>query len=520
MSNKAQDHVHRLVHSMSRAEKRYFKVFTGGRAAGGGGNQHRLFDAIAAMPEYDEQALLLRFKGEACTNRFAVTKRRLYESILRSLDAFHAEHSVDARLARQLHQVELLFQRALYEDAARMLHSAARMARQHDRQGVLITVMDLERRIRESNNYADTSTDDLQRLASEADAIRAEQAECDALWDLKSRLLMDLYRNGLVRDAEGTEQVKALLRHPLLGDPEHLRTARARFLHHHVHSAAAFALGDLPACRDHLLANRELLMAQRDRFPDAPGMAMGVLSNLCHVQMRMAQHQEAAATLKEFRMLPARWDLPESDDLDLRLFVTSTSLELALHGQAGTFHEALALLPSMERRLAAMESRLSAVRKAGFYYQIAYVYFGAGKHEAAQKWAQRLLNDVRIDDSAEIVCFGRILYMLCLWENGKTDLIPYVLRNTERFLQTRQRSYRAELLFLELMKGLLRSRSELDHARVIEHALHAFAALADRPTEHAVFEHLDPIAWCSGKLTGRPFATVVQERAGGLGRAA
>ena len=127
---------------MSRAERRYFKLYTSRHVLGGHSNYQLLFDAIAAMDTYDEAALLLKFKKHAFTKRFPITKRRLYEAILRSLDAFHAESSVDARLHRMLHHVELLYHRALYTDAQKILTSVRKLARSHDRQSVLLEVLD------------------------------------------------------------------------------------------------------------------------------------------------------------------------------------------------------------------------------------------------------------------------------------------------------------------------------------------------------------------------------------------
>jgi tetratricopeptide (TPR) repeat protein len=504
---------------MTPAEKRYFKVHTG-KHVPGGGNPHKLFDAIAAMEVYDEEALLDRFSGESFTNRFAITKRRLYESILRSLDAFHAEHSVDARLARMLHQVEILFHRALYDDASKVLCSAARMARQHDRQGALVSVLEWDRRLLECNNYALATPEELDRIEEQSTNLHAEQIELDALWGLKSRVLLDLYRQGQARDGTGTKRVERLLQEPLLRSPAKLRTAKARFLYHHVHSAAAYATGDLATCSEHLAANRDLIRAERERFMHDPGLALGVLSNLSHVHMRLGRYAEAHEVLREFRSLPGEWDLPGSLDLDLKLFCTSTSLELSLHGQMGTFDKATGELPNIERQLARSESLIGTVRKAGFLYQIAYIHFGAGRPEIAQKWLHRLLNDIRMDESAEIVCFARILYILCLLETGKTDLVHYTLRNTERSMQTRGRTHRFELLFLQMVRGVLKARNDGALKDIYERFLVGTRELETDALEHVVFDHLDPIAWAEARLTGRPFAELVQERAQGMGRAA
>ena len=82
MPRKSQDHVHRLIRSMTRAEKRYFKLYIGRHVVEASSNHGVLFNAIADMEVYDERALMERYANEAFTHKFAITKRRLYGAIL------------------------------------------------------------------------------------------------------------------------------------------------------------------------------------------------------------------------------------------------------------------------------------------------------------------------------------------------------------------------------------------------------------------------------------------------------
>ncbi|MCB0764729.1 MAG: hypothetical protein KDC00_02060 [Flavobacteriales bacterium] len=498
---------------MDRAEKRYFKLFTGRHMLGGHSNHQLLFDAIAAMEEYDENALLQRFKDAPLTNRFAVTKRRLYETILKSLDAYHAESSVDARLYRTLHHVELLFQRALYEDASKVLQSARKLARQAQKQPAMLAVLQWERRLMEVGNYGQVDKPMIQQLARESEELLAEQRELDSLWALKSEVLMDLYRQGQTRNEQGLKEMRALMDHPLLRSAKTLRTARARFLYHHVHGAAAFATGALTRCIDHLSANHVLLEEERERFQDEPNLILSTLSNLIVMHVRLGHYEEAFSLLHRFRTLPEEWKMPETGDLDLKLFSTSTSLELTMHTRMGAFSKALELVPSVERGLAQHGDRLGAVRKAGLYYQVAYAYFGAGRPDLALKWSQRLLNDVHIDESAEIGCFGRLLNLLAHIDSGETDLLPYAFRSTERYLETRQRLYRFEPIFLDMVKAVMKAKGPDALALAYQAFLERSLPLEQDPMEHAVFDHLDPIAWAQSKIQGRTFAELVSERA-------
>ncbi len=518
MSNKAHDHVHRLVRSMTSMEKRYYKLHIGRKGPGGG--QHELFDAIAAMEEYDEIALLERFKDQPFTRHFAITKRRLYESILRSLDAFHADRSVDARMHRILQQVDLLYQRALYDDAAKLLQSVRRLARQHDRQPILLAVLNWERRLMEQGNYGKAGIADVDRVAEEGRDVLAQQMELDTLWDLKSRVFLLLYREGRARDATAQKELSDLLQHPMLADKSPLRTARARFLRGHVRSAADFAMGDLAGCHAHLSANMELLRAERVRFADDPSLVIGVLSNLTYVCNRLGRYEEAAALLREFRTLPSTWEMPETEDLDLKLFISTNSLELSLLARTGEFERALELVRAIESGLQRHGGSMSAIRRAGFLYQVAFTYFGAGQADMALKWLQRLLNDVRMDESAEIVCFGRLLSLLAWMEAGRTDLLTYGLRNTERLLEARSRTFRFEPIYLDMIRNVLKAKTDAAVHDAIQQFHDLVSPLEHDPKEQAVFDLLDPLAWAESKLQGRPFAEMVKERAMRVGRAA
>ncbi len=519
MANTPHDHVHRLIRSMSRAEKRYFKLYASRHVVSGHSNHLTLFDAIAGMDQYDEAALLARFAGEGFVRRFPITKRRLYETILASLEAFHADSSVDARLRRMLHQVEILNRRALYADAARMLRSVRQLARQHDRQTILLDTLEWERRLIERTNYAEGGKEAVDRLTATSRTLREELEQVEALWALKSRSFLLLYREGHVRGAAQARSVQELLDHPLLEHPEGLLTPKARFLHHHVRSAVAFAQGDMEACATHLAHNHALLLAEQDRFRDEPNLLFSVLSNRIYVLAQLGRTQETEALLKEFRMLPATWPEAPSPDLEVKVFATGTSLELAMLARQGDFAKAIARTPAIEERMHCFDAQLSPLRKAGLLFQLAYAHFGAGDHEQALRYSHRQLNEGAIDADTEVHRFGRLLNLLVLMELDKKDLLPYAVRSMERHLADRGHDHPVERALLALAQQWRRFRTPVEARAALEALQDTLRTLAHDPRERAVYDHFDPLAWVVARLSGRPFADVVRERARGPLRA-
>ena len=110
MSSKVNEALFELIQSMTKSEKRYFKLLSSRHTIGNENNYILLFNAIEKQTEYSEEQLFSMFKGQAFLNRFSITKKRLYDHILSSLDAFHAANSIDAQLFKMLHSADILQQ--------------------------------------------------------------------------------------------------------------------------------------------------------------------------------------------------------------------------------------------------------------------------------------------------------------------------------------------------------------------------------------------------------------------------
>ena len=72
MSNKASNHLHELIHSLNKSEKRYFKVFSSRHTIGEENAYIKLFDYLDKMDEYDEEVVFCHFKGQAFLNKFSI----------------------------------------------------------------------------------------------------------------------------------------------------------------------------------------------------------------------------------------------------------------------------------------------------------------------------------------------------------------------------------------------------------------------------------------------------------------
>jgi len=109
---KPSDNLHRLNQSLTRGEKRYFKL----QAALQHGDKAylRLFEAIDRQPAYDEAALLKQFAGEPLTNNFPIAKKYLLDRILEALQQFSRYQESTSLLYGMFRQIQVLQKKGLF----------------------------------------------------------------------------------------------------------------------------------------------------------------------------------------------------------------------------------------------------------------------------------------------------------------------------------------------------------------------------------------------------------------------
>lgn len=501
---------------MSPAEKRYFKLYCSRHIVAGKSNHLELFNAIGRMPHFDEKALRKQFMGAPFLRRFAIAKRRLYETILDSLDAFHAKESVDDRLHRGLHHTEMLFDRGLYADAAKVLHGLRKAAKAHDRHAILLQVAEWERRTMERGNYSGTTVNTLEERAKASEAVLAQWRELEQLWLLKSRSFLLIYHSG---QAPGTREMAALevlARDPLLVPSAHLHSARARFLRHHVRSALAYVRNELAACEHELAACLGILREGPGAFVDDPDLLPGVMGNLAHVRMRMGRRQEALDGFREFRKVPLQMASTLSPDLQMKLFVMGTSLELSVLAMKGDFNEAMEHLAGLEDGLARYGERTSTMRRAELALQAAYACFGAGCMDLALRWSNRMLNEKGIAAHKELHALGRMMNMAILMDLGKTDLLAYVTRNTQRYLRQHGGVFGMESLLIKYADALSKARPGAARNTIWAMLADDLSRAAEDRREANVLDQIDLVTWARSRAGNLSFTALVKARWGEL----
>lgn len=514
MSGKSSDQLHKLIHALNKQEKRHFKIFAGRHTIGDENNYVVLFDAIEKMREYDEDVLLKKFSDELFINNFSITKGRLYETILRSLDVFHHKSSVDAQLWKELHYAEILYKKTLYDQCAKRLKSARKLAEKYEKHAVLVQIHTLEKSLAEKDSYAGMTEHAIDEILREDHVVADHISTYNELWNVKSKLFVMLNTKGRARGADQFEEFKQLI-DASLGDksPENL-TVWSRFMYHHTYSAYYFAISDAENCHFHLAANVALIEATTEIFSDEPNVYFGVLTNLIYVCSRLKRYNEVLVNLKKLRALPEKLDTARNEDLEMKLFASAYSLELTLYNSIGQFDKAAALVPKIAEGLERFDGRISKLREAHFCISCAVACYGDGKLQQSLRWTSRLLNDTSIGKNEWIFAVAQVFSLILHIELDHRDLIPYTARSVQRYLKTRNRSFQFENVFLKFADKVAKSMESDEIEPLYAELSTQLNELENDNFEKSAFEYFDFPAWAEAKVQEKNFREVIEEKAG------
>ena len=130
---KRQEGIFNLIKSLTKQEKWYFKQFATWNAIKGSSNYIVLFDIINEMDIYDESVIKKKIQKRSLSISFTETKYQLYQNIMKSLHSFHLNSSIDSRIRTMIHQIEILINKAQYDETIKLIYKAKELAIHYER---------------------------------------------------------------------------------------------------------------------------------------------------------------------------------------------------------------------------------------------------------------------------------------------------------------------------------------------------------------------------------------------------
>jgi hypothetical protein len=491
-----------LIKSLTKSEKRYFKLYAS-KHVKGTGNCVKLFDAIDIQERYDEPAIRQRFRRERFVKQLPVQKNYLYDLILRSLRAFHSSRTTEMRLKEMLFDVEVLYGKGLYDQCHELLARCRQAANAEEAFDLLLSTISWEVRLA----YAESDVARLHELAGEREHVLRLQQNLAEYFQISLELLELERANGWLRDARARESLERIMHHPLMTSESSALSFKAKTIFFNSWNVACALNGDRESA--YVYARRYL-----DLLEDNPEFAannersyIAALSNAASAAFRVRRFDEMFAFLRTLEDFPT-----DSPELSARILGSIYHHTLNVHVVTGDFDNGATQVARMRAELEAFGDLIPPPTRKTIAYLMAYVHFGAGNYSKALELLQEILNESRNDTRQDIQKAARILSLMIHHELGNTDLIPYAVRSTYRMLSNRDQLDRVDRAILSLLRKLPSIVSGADLLRAFTEAHRELIDATANPDDYRLLRYIDLGSWLTSKIERRPFTEVVRER--------
>lgn len=413
--------LHLLIRSLTKSEKRYFRLFCQREASGK--NYLRLFDAIEKQEVYDEAAIKKLFAGEVFVKQLHVTKHYLKKLILKSLRNFHAEISKDALLKDMLRNVEILFKKELYQLCETELKKSEELATRYELVGGAVEITGWRRKLeqaRKPGNYPVFRS----IVAEQGEAIRKLQNLND-YWKVAIDVSSSMFANASASrgDTALLNQVSNAL--TLEAKVLHYNTSYLKFLQENREEEAEQAL--------------QVLIALHEQYPERileePGLYVSGINNLVSFLLFKKRNEDALKLIARAKSAYEGWDLTSESKTLVKQMLRTYNIELEIYRSTKTFHTQAGFIESTERFVTNNGHRMPAEYLVSFWFQLANIHFMMKNFSRSLHWVNQLLNARLKGERVDLQAQAHFLNLMVHLEQQNLFVLRYFVDSARRFLK-------------------------------------------------------------------------------------
>ena len=234
---KSSEDLFRLVKSLTMSEKRYFKLFASKHK--GEKNYIRLFEVIEKQDKYDEPAIREVFTGEKFVQHLTFTKNYLYHLILKSLNGYNGNISVDAQLKELLRHVAILYEKNLYTQCSKLLDRAKKIAYKYEKHLSILEILQWEQQMQR----VEVNIEKIDKILAEEKKILEIYKNGSEYKGLNTILHSLIKKEGLARSQNYLKKIEKIIDHPLLNNEAQALSMQAKGCYYNIYGHYFFFKG-------------------------------------------------------------------------------------------------------------------------------------------------------------------------------------------------------------------------------------------------------------------------------------
>lgn len=509
MTNAHKDALFVLVKSLSKSEKRQFKLYVGRLGVNTDAKFLALFNLLDKIKQYDEKTILE--SGIVKKAQLSNLKAHLYKQILVSLRLNPVNQNIRVQIREQLDFATILYQKGLYKQSLKILDKVKAIAIENEEKNIAYEIVELEKII-ETQYITRSIPDRADELAIQAKELSGHNVMTSKLSNLSLQLYGMMLKVGYVRSDEDYQKVKTYFNdHLPLYNIEDLGFREKLWLYK-AHLWYSFLTQDFLSCFKYASKWVDLFYAYKDMIYLNPVFFLKgnhyLLESLFYVQYS-SQFKEV---LERLELTIKEKEFPNNDNIKSLVFMYLNANKLNLHFLEGTFEKGLYLVKIIEYGINKHRDRIDEHHVMVLYYKIACLYFGIGDNKTCIQYLKKIIDNKNLKMREDLMCFARVLSLVAHYEAGMDYHLEVQLKSTYKFLlkMNDMHAVQKEMIkFLRSLGGIYPSQLKAEFQKLYNE----LKKYENHPYEKRAFLYLDILSWLESHLQNKPVSEIIREKA-------
>ncbi len=508
MTKEQKDNLFVLIKSLSKSEKRQFKLYVGRLGVNEDSKFLTLFNILEKLSTYDETAVLKN--GIVKKQQLSNLKAHLYKQILISLRLNPSHQNLRIQIREQLDFATILYHKGLYKQSLKILDKAKTLAISNEEKNIAYEIIELEKVI-ESQYITRSISNRSDELTIQAKELNRQNLLASKLSNLSLQLYGLFLKTGYVKNEEEYNHVTKYFNDRLpeynineLGFREKLWLYKSYLWY-------SFLIQDFLSCYKYSKKWVDLFYINPNMIKLNPVFFLRENQYLLEALFFIGHHDKFKTTLFNFeRIIQEKW-FPKDDNIESLTFLFVYTNKFNLHFMEGTFDEGLPLVKEVLEGINTHRSRIDEHHIMVFYYKIASLYFGIGENKKCISFLDKIIGNKSLQMREDLLCFSRILNLVAHYEAGLDYNLDALIRSTFKFLIKMEDLYEVQK---EMIK-FLRSLGDIYPHEIKKEFIKLHKKLKefeDHPYEKRAFLYLDIISWLESKIENKSVNLIIREK--------
>jgi len=509
MPKQSTDFLIQLVHSLSKGEKRFFRLYVNRTNPNDDKLFMQLFDVIDKMKQYDEKKVLEKIP-KIKKSQISNLKAHLYKQLLISLRQQQRNSRIDIELRENLDYAKILYEKGLYKSSLQILDRAKKIAFDKKLYSDALPIIEFEKHI-ESQYVTGSMYPKAQQITKETELLLSNLNLRNRLSNLSISLYGLYLQYGFVKEERDHHFITNYFQTHLpdvvvekLDFYEKMYLYQSYIWYHHMSQ-------DFLNFYKYAQKWADLFTEYPEMVKQETSLYLKSLHNLltaCFIAQRLDKFDPVFETyIKIADCEKALVSQNEFSNYFLYKYIHSIN-KVFLTAQ---YEENTEFLHELEAALKTNDNNWDLHRMLNFYYKIGCIYFGKGDLNNTITNLNKVTNQVYPNFREDIQCYARILNLISHFDLGNEVLVSYQIKSTYRFilkLKHDDKVIKEIFSFLRKTPSMLESELKAEFIKL----RNKLSKLEDDPYERRPFLFLDIISWLDSKIHGVTMAESIRAR--------